>query len=212
MKDKIYSEGVIARLSQYLKYIVQLREIGKRTVTSLEISQHTKINSAEVRRDLIYFGLKGKRGVGFNIEDLISSFNKILGYNDRVRIALIGAGNLGKAILNYKMLDKFGFKIEIVFDNDSNVIGRIISGIKVKDISEIKSAVKEKGINIAILAVSEGSAQKVTDLLVDAGIRVIINYTPVPIKAPSGVNIQTTDPIEKLLHTLYYLSKTVYTR
>jgi redox-sensing transcriptional repressor len=212
MKDKIYSEGVIARLSQYLKYIVQLREIGKRTVTSLEISQHTKINSAEVRRDLIYFGLKGKRGVGFNIEDLISSFNKILGYNDRVRIVLIGAGNLGKAILNYKMLNKFGFKIEIVFDNDSNVIGRTISGIKVKDISEIKSIVKEKGINIAILAVSEGSAQKVTDLLVDAGIRVIINYTPVPIKAPSGVNIQTTDPIEKLLHTLYYLSKTVYTR
>jgi redox-sensing transcriptional repressor len=212
MKDKIYSEGVIARLSQYLKYIVQLREMGKRTVTSLEISQHTKINSAEVRRDLIYFGLKGKRGVGFNIEDLISSFNKILGYNDRVRIVLIGAGNLGKAILNYKMLDKFGFKIEIVFDNDSNVIGRTISGIKVKDIAEIKSTVKEKGINIAILAVSEGSAQKVTDLLVDAGIRVIINYTPVPIKAPSGVNIQTTDPIEKLLHTLYYLSKTVYTR
>jgi redox-sensing transcriptional repressor len=212
MKDKIYSEGVIARLSQYLKYIVQLREIGKRTVTSLEISQHTKINSAEVRRDLIYFGLKGKRGVGFNIEDLISSFNKILGYNDRVRIVLIGAGNLGKAILNYKMLNKFGFKIEIVFDNDSNVIGRTMSGIKVKDISEIKSIVKEKGINIAILAVSEGSAQKVTDLLVDAGIRVIINYTPVPIKAPSGVNIQTTDPIEKLLHTLYYLSKTVYTR
>jgi redox-sensing transcriptional repressor len=212
MKDKIYSEGIIARLSQYLKYIVQLREIGKRTVTSLEISQHTKINSAEVRRDLIYFGLKGKRGVGFNIEDLISSFNKILGYNDRVRIVLIGAGNLGKAILNYKMLNKFGFKIEIVFDNDSNVIGRTISGIKVRDISEIKSIVKEKGINIAILAVSEGSAQKVTDLLVDAGIRVIINYTPVPIKAPSGVNIQTTDPIEKLLHTLYYLSKTVYTR
>jgi redox-sensing transcriptional repressor len=212
MKDKIYSEGIITRLSQYLKYIVQLREIGKRTVTSLEISEHTKINSAEVRRDIIYFGLKGKRGVGFNIEDLISSFNKILGYNDRVRIALIGAGNLGKAILNYKMLNKFGFKIEIVFDNDSNVIGRTISGIKVKDISEIKSTVKEKRINIAILAVPEGSAQKVTDLLVDAGIRVIINYTPVPIKAPPDVNIQTTDPIEKLLHTLYYLSKTVYTR
>lgn len=212
MKDKIYSEGVISRLSQYLKYIVQLREISKRTVTSLEISQHTRINSAEVRRDLIYFGLKGKRGVGFNIEDLINSFNKILGYNDRVRIALIGAGNLGKAILNYKMLDKFGFKIEIVFDNDSNVVGKTISGIKVKDISDIKSTVKEKGINIAILAVSESSAQRVTDILVDAGIRVIINYTPVPIKAPSGVNIQTTDPIEKLLHTLYYLSKTVYTR
>src|SRR3972149_524132 len=105
MKEKIYSEGIITRLSQYLKHIVQLREMGKRTVTSLEISNHTRINSAEVRRDLIYFGLKGKRGVGFNIEELISSFNKILGYNERVNIVLVGVGNLGKAILNYKILD-----------------------------------------------------------------------------------------------------------
>jgi redox-sensing transcriptional repressor len=210
MKEKIYSEGIITRLSQYLKHIVQLREMGKRTVTSLEISNHTGINSAEVRRDLIYFGLKGKRGVGFNIEELISSFNKILGYNERVRIALIGAGNLGKAILNYKMLDKFGFKIENVFDNNPEVIGRIISGNKIKDIAKIKNVIKEKGINIAILAVPEDSAQRVTDLLVESGIRVIINYTSVPIKVPKDVNVQTTDPIEKLLHTLYYLSNTVY--
>lgn len=210
MGDKIYSEGVISRLSQYLKYIVQLRETGKRTVTSMEISNHTKINSAEVRRDLIYFGLKGKRGVGFNIEDLINSFNRILGYKEGVHIALIGAGNLGKAILNYKMLDKFGFKIEMVFDNNPEIIGKSISGHKIKDISEIKNLISENEINIVILAVPEDSAQKVTNLLVDAGIRVIINYTSVPIKAPRRVNIQTTDPIEKLLHTLYYLSNTVY--
>jgi redox-sensing transcriptional repressor len=133
-----------------------------------------------------------------------------LGYNERVRIALIGAGNLGKAILNYKMLDKFGFKIENVFDNNPEVIGRIISGNKIKDIAKIKNVIKEKGINIAILAVPEDSAQRVTDLLVESGIRVIINYTSVPIKVPKDVNVQTTDPIEKLLHTLYYLSNTVY--
>jgi redox-sensing transcriptional repressor len=212
MGDKIYSEGIITRLSQYLKCIVQLRESGKRTVTSMEISNHTRINSAEVRRDLIYFELKGKRGVGFNIEDLISSFNRILGYKEGVHIALVGAGNLGKAILNYKMLDKFGFKIEMVFDNNPEIIGKSISGHKIKDISEIKNLFSENEINIAILAVSEDSAQKVTNLLVDAGIRVIINYTSIPIKAPRNVNIQTTDPIEKLLHTLYYLSNTVYAR
>ncbi len=210
-REKIYSEGIISRLSQYLKYVMHLRDTGKRTVTSLEISRHTKINSAEVRRDLIYFGLKGKRGVGFNIDELISAFNRILGYNDRVNITLIGAGNLGKAILNYKMLDRFGFKIEHVFDNNPELIGKVVSSRKVKDISKLAQIIKEKSINIAILAVPEDSAQDVTDLLVDSGIRVIINYTSIPIKVPGTVSVETNDPIEKLLHTLYYLSKTVYT-
>jgi len=212
MSQKIYSEGVISRLSQYMKYIVQLKELGKRTVTSKDISQNTKINSAEVRRDLIYFGIRGKRGVGFNIDELIKEFNRILGYGKVVRLALIGAGNLGKAIINYKMLSRFGFKIEDVFDNDSRVIGNVISGHRVLDIYQMKKIVQEKGIEIAILAVPPHSAQKVTDMLVGCGIKVIINYTSVPVKAPSHVNVQTTDPIEKLLHTLYYLSHTGYTK
>ena len=212
MEKKIYSEGVISRLSQYLKYIVQLKGVGKRTVTSLEISSRTKINSAEIRRDLIFFGLKGKRGVGFNIEELISSFNKILGYNDRVHVALVGVGNLGKAILNYKILDKFGFKIEDTFDKDPDIIGKTISGRKVKDILEMKNVIQEKRINVAIIAVPEDSAQQVTDILVEAGIKVVINYTSVPVKVPKYVDVQTTDPIEKLLHTLYYLSNTVYAK
>ncbi len=212
MNEKIYSKGIISRLSQYLKYIVQLKELGKRTVTSKEISENTKVNSAEVRRDLIYFGIKGKRGVGFSIDELINSFNNILGYDKVVRLVLIGAGNLGKAILNYRMLNRFGFKIENVFDNDSRVIGREISDHKVLDIYQIKKVIKEKGIEIAILAVPPHSAQRVTNMLTDAGIKVIINYTSVPIKVPPEVNIQTTDPIEKLLHTLYYLSHTGYAK
>jgi len=210
MAEKIYSEGVILRLSQYLKYIVQLKELGKRTATSRDISSNTGVNSAEVRRDLIYFGIKGKRGVGFNIDDLINSFNKILGYDRSVRIALIGAGNLGKAILKYKMLDRFGFKIENVFDNNPEKIGKLISGYEVLDIGQVRDIFKKKNIEISILAVPPGSAQKVTDILVEAGVKVIINYTSVPIKTPPNVRIETTDPIEKLLHTLYYLSHTGY--
>ena len=206
METKIHSEGIISRLSQYLKYIVNLKDTGKRTVTSREISAHTKVNSAEVRRDLIYFELKCKRGVGFNIDDLIGSFNKILGYSGRSNIALVGAGNLGKALLNYRMLNKFGFKIENVFDNDPEVIGKSIFGRKVKDISEIKDIAYDNLIDIAILAVPEDSAQRVTDLLVISGIKVIVNYTSAPIKVPRQVSVQTNDPIEKLLHTLYYLS------
>jgi redox-sensing transcriptional repressor len=210
MVERIYSEGVISRLSQYLKYIVQLKEIGKRTITSKDISTNTGINSAEVRRDLMCFKIKGKRGVGFNINELINSFNKILGYDRLVRIALVGAGNLGKAILKYKMLKRFGFKIENVFDNNPKVIGKVISGREILNINWIKDEIKKKNIEISILAVPPDSAQKVTDILVSAGIKVIINYTSVPIKTPSVVRIETTDPIEKLLHTLYYLSHTGY--
>ena len=208
METKIHSKGIILRLSRYLKFIVNLKETGKRTVTSLEISNHTKINSAEVRRDLIYFELKGKRGVGFNIDDLINSFNKILGHSGKSNIALVGAGNLGKALLNYRMLSKFGFKIENVFDNDPEIIGKSIFGRKVKDISEIKDIAYENLIDIAILAVPEESAQRVTDLLVISGIKIIVNYTSVLVKVPKHVSVQTNDPIEKLLHTLYYLSNT----
>ena len=210
MKGKIYSEGIISRLSQYLKFIVQLKETGKRTVTSREISERTGINSAEVRRDFIYFKIKGKRGVGFSIDELMISFNNILGYNRAVHIALVGVGNLGRAILNYEMLDRFGFKIENVFDNDPAKIGKTISERAVRDIGEIKDIIKEKNMEIAIIAVPPAQAQKVTDILVKAGIKVIINYTSVPIKVPKKVKIQTTDPIEKLLHTLYYLSHTGY--
>ncbi len=208
--EKIYSEGVISRLSQYLKCIVQLKETGKRTVTSREISDSTGINSAEVRRDLIYFEIKGKRGVGFNIDELIKSFNKILGYDRAVHIALIGAGNLGKAILNYKMLDRFGFTIESVFDNNAAIIGKTVSGRMIRDIKEIESVIKDKNIDIAIIAVPPEEAQKVANTLVNAGIKVIMNYTSIPIKVPRKVKIETTDPIEKLLHTLYYLSHTGY--
>jgi redox-sensing transcriptional repressor len=208
MADLIYSEGIIQRLSQYLRHVITLKDLGKRTVTSQNISDITKINSAEIRRDLIYFGLKGKRGVGFNIDDLIKTFNKILGHDENVRIVLVGAGNLGRAILNYKMLNKFGFIIENVFDNNKDIIGKKISGKEILDISLMKTAIKEKFLKVAILAVNTDSAQSVTNLLVDSGIKVIINYTSVPVRVPSNINIQAADPIEILLHTLYYLSHT----
>jgi redox-sensing transcriptional repressor len=208
MADLVYSEGIIQRLSQYLRHVITLKDIGKRTVTSQNISDITKINSAEVRRDLIYFGIKGKRGVGFNIDDLIKAFNKILGHEENVRIVLVGAGNLGRAILNYKMLNKFGFIIENVFDNDENIVGKKILGKEILDITFMKTTIKDKSLKVAILAVNTDSAQSVANLLVDSGIKVIINYTSVPVKVPSNINVQAADPIQILLHTLYYLSHT----
>jgi len=208
MEKPVYSEGIIQRLSQYLRYIISLKDLGKRTVTSKKISENTKINSAEIRRDLMRLNIKGKRGVGFSIDELIENFNKILGHEKNVKIVLIGAGNLGRAILNYKMLNKFGFNIEYVFDNDKKKIGEEVSGKEILDISSLSNVVKENNIKVAILAITQDAAQEVTDMLVNSGIKVIINYTSVPVTVPPYVNIQTADPIEILLHTLYYLSST----
>jgi redox-sensing transcriptional repressor len=208
MEKPVYSEGIIQRLSQYLRYIISLKDLGKRTVTSKKISENTKINSAEIRRDLMRLNIKGKRGVGFSIDELIENFNKILGHEKNVKIVLIGAGNLGRAILNYKMLNKFGFNIEYVFDNDKKKIGEEVSGKEILDISSLSNVVKENNIKVAILAITQNAAQEVTDMLVNSGIKVIINYTSVPVTVPPYVNIQTADPIEILLHTLYYLSST----
>ncbi|MDD5659379.1 MAG: hypothetical protein PHR39_05160, partial [Actinomycetota bacterium] len=118
------------------------------------------------------------------------------------------AGNLGRAILNYKILNKFGFYIEYVFDNNKSIIGKKISGKEIIDVSNLKNIIKNKMLKVAILAVNPDAAQSVTNLLAESGIKVVINYTSVPVKAPKNVSIQTTDPIEILLHTLYYLSRT----
>lgn len=208
MKEKIYPSGVIHRLSAYLRYLVQLDEVGRTTVSSREISDAVGVNSAEIRRDLSLFKVVGKRGVGYNIKSVITQFNEIIGAQQETRIALIGAGHLGTAIVNYDPLPKHGFVISAIFDNDPKRIGQKVGDLVVKDIRELKNVVKRHRITTAILAVSPEAAQEVTDLLVDAGVKVILNYTPVRIEVPLGVIVQTTDPVEKLLHTLYYLNRT----
>ena len=111
---------------------------------------------------------------------------------------MVGAGNLGRAILNYKMLNKFGFIIENVFDNDENIVGKKISGKEILDITFMKTTIKDKSLKVAILAVNTDSAQSVANLLVDSGIKVIINYTSVPVKVPSNINVQAADPYSNI--------------
>lgn len=200
-------EGVIERLPAYLNILIQLRADGARTVSSARLGELTSVNPAQIRRDLTYFGSFGKRGVGYDIATLVERIQRILGSDHVHRLALVGAGNLGSAIAGYNGLKQHGFVVTAIFDADPAKIGTHIGEIVVQDVAEIERTLKAQQIRIGVVAVPPEAAQSVTDDLARAGVRVILNYTPVIVRVPEGVTLHNTDPVQELLHTLYYLSR-----
>jgi redox-sensing transcriptional repressor len=200
-------EGVIERLPQYLNVLIQLRQEGQETVSSARLGELTDVNPAQIRRDLTHFGSFGKRGIGYDVGTLIERIQRILGSDHTHRLALVGAGNLGSAIAGYQGLRKHGFIVSAVFDSDPAKVGGRIGDLKVRDASELARVIAEQGIRIGVVAVPQSAAQLVTDQLAAAGVSVILNYTPVIVKVPEGVTLHNTDPVQELLHTLYYLSR-----
>lgn len=200
-------EGVIERLPAYLNILIQLRADGASTVSSARLGELTAVNPAQIRRDLTYFGSFGKRGVGYDIPMLVERIQRILGSDHVHRLALVGAGNLGSAIAGYNGLKQHGFVVTAIFDTDPAKIGTRIGDIVVQDAAEIEATLKKQQIRIGVVAVPPEAAQGVTDELARAGVRVILNYTPVIVRVPEGVTLHNTDPVQELLHTLYYLSR-----
>lgn len=200
-------EGVIERLPAYLNILIQLRADGVNTVSSARLGDLTSVNPAQIRRDLTHFGSFGKRGVGYDIEMLIECIQHILGSDHAHRLALVGAGNLGSAIAGYTGLRQHGFMVTAIFDIDASKVGRRIGEIVVQPLSELEITLGAQDIRIGVVAVPPEAAQSVTDRLAGAGVRVILNYTPVIVRVPEGVTLHNTDPVQELLHTLYYLSR-----
>ncbi len=205
-RDRI-PEGVIERLPVYLNVLIQLRQDGQGTVSSARLGALTDVNPAQIRRDLTHFGSFGKRGVGYDVVTLIDRIQRILGSDHTHRIVLVGAGNLGSAIASYDGLRKHGFIVSAVFDNDPDKVGSRIGDMVVTDIGDLESIVGDQSIRIGVVAVPPPAAQAVTDRLAAAGVKVILNYTPVVVRVPEGVTLHNTDPVQELLHTLYYLSR-----
>jgi len=206
MRDRI-PEGVIERLPAYLNVLIQMRADGQHTVSSARLGELTSVNPAQIRRDLTYFGSFGKRGVGYDIQTLVERIQHILGSDHTHRLALVGAGNLGSAIAGYNGLRQHGFLVTAVFDNDPRKIGSRIGDIVVQSLDDMERTLRKQDIRIAVIAVPPEAAQDVADRLAAAGVRVILNYTPVIVRVPEGVTLHNTDPVQELLHTLYYLSR-----
>jgi len=199
-------EGVIERLSTYLNCLIKFQQSNIETVSSERLGLSSGVNPAEVRRDFTYFGTFGKKGVGYDVNTLIQHIQRILGSDEPHKIALIGAGNLGSAIASYEGLLQHGFHVAAIFDNDPGKIGKNIRHLEVFDVKDLPKIVKNANIEIGIIAVPSSAAQEAANILVSSGVSVILNYTPVFVSVPAGVQIHNTDPVQQLLHTLYYLS------
>jgi len=201
-------QGVIERLPMYLNALLHVRGEGEQTVSSARISALADVNAAQIRRDLAYFGSFGKRGVGYDIPDLIDRLQRILGSDHAHRVAIVGAGNLGSAIASYDGLRDRGFIVSGVFDASPRRIGQRIGDLIVRDVSELERVVSEQSIRFGVIAVPAEAAQEVADRMCAAGIRVILNYSSAFVTVAKDVTLHNTDPVRELLHTLYYLSGT----
>ncbi len=201
-------EGVVERLPTYLSVLIQLRQDGCYTVSSARLGELTDVNPAQIRRDLTHFGSFGKRGVGYEIVLLIDKIQSILGSDHTHRLVLVGAGNLGAAVAAYNGLRARGFVVGAIYDKDPAKIGTRIGDLVVQDVADLPRQVRDQSIRIGVITVPPEAAQEVTDLMAAAGIRVILNYTPMMVQVPEEVTLHNTDPVRELLHTLYYLSRT----
>jgi redox-sensing transcriptional repressor len=196
--------GVAARLSRYLQVLTQAKKMGKERISSQEISDYTNINATQIRRDLSGFGKFGKRGVGYNIDSLLGEIRKILRTQGQHNIALIGAGRLGQAIASSPIFAEHGINIAAVFDSDPEKTGRAVGNVEVSAYDRLRELVREKNIIVGVLAVPAVSAQEVADDLVEAGVKILFNYSEALLDVPADVAVHTSNPAVELLHALYF--------
>jgi redox-sensing transcriptional repressor len=198
------SLGVAARLSRYLQVLIQARKMGKETISSQELAAYTHINSTQIRRDLSGFGKFGKRGVGYRIDFLVDEIRKILRTSGQHNIVLFGAGNLGQAIASSDIFADHGFRVVAIFDVAPELVGREFGGVPVRDLDELPAVVEEQDVVVGVLAVPSEAAQDVADRLVEAGVKIIFNYTERLLSVPPEVTVHTSSPAVDLLYALYF--------
>src|ERR1700686_2147524 len=198
------SLGVAARLSRYLQVLTQAKKMGKETISSQELSDYTHVNSTQIRRDLSGFGKFGKRGVGYNVEALGSQIRKILRTAGPHNIALLGAGHLGKAIASSDIFADHGFRVVAIFDSDHEKVGTQVGNQAVRHISELRQVVEDEDIVVGVMAVPTQAAQGLADELVEAGGKIIFNYSQSLIDGPPGVTVHPSSPAVDLLYALYF--------
>jgi redox-sensing transcriptional repressor len=201
-------EMTVRRLSVYTRCLQQLEEDGVKTVSSQELAERFNLNSAQVRKDLAYFGEFGVRGIGYYVSGLKAELQKILGLDREWPVALVGLGNLGSALLAYRGFGRQGFRIVAVFDDDVSKVTRgEVAGVPVFPTGDLAREIKARGIQMAIVAVPAEAAQTVTDQLVAAGIRTILNFAPTRLRVPRDVRLKDVDLTIELETLSFYLAK-----
>lgn len=196
---------VIERLPIYARALATLEGEGRELVSSQELGTRLGITPAQIRKDLSYFGRFGKQGRGYNVRKLSVELRQILGLDRQWRLALVGVGKLGRAILGYNGLAPQGFRIVEAFDVDPAVVGQHIINLTIRSTTELETVLEEKPVDIGVVAVPAGAAQGVIDRLVRCGVRAILNYAPVAAQVPPGVQLRQIDPVLAMQSMTFYL-------
>lgn len=205
MTMKNVPDIVVGRLPLYLRALFFLAEEGRQVTSSQELGQKLGISPAQIRKDLSHFGEFGKQGTGYDIKYLSEQLRRILKVTEEREVVLVGAGDLGRALIHYDGFAGKGFRIALVFDSNPQKIGQKIGPFEVLDSESIETIVADRGVEIAIVAVPASAAQGVVDALVRAGVRAILNYAPITVKVPEDVQVQYIDPVIHLQRMTYYL-------
>lgn len=184
------SDATVRRLSKYYRSLKYAYDRGMRTISSQELADMNTLTAAQVRKDLSFFGAFGRRGLGYYVADLQRNIARILGINKTWNVALVGAGNIGRALIDYDQFRQQGFLMKVVLDNDPDKIGKVYHGIEVRDFSNVEEEVKKGKIKIAIVAVPAQFAQGVVDRLVECKVRAFLNFAPITVQVPDGVFVR----------------------
>jgi redox-sensing transcriptional repressor len=182
-----------------------MNQEGRRVTSSQELGERLGISAAQIRKDLSQFGEFGKQGTGYNIDYLTDQLKQILHVNKVWDVAVVGIGDVGHALARYQGFSNRGFKIALLFDNDPMKIGSSVGGFEIHDLSDLVVKIQKAGVLIAMLAVPVDQAQNVANLLIEAGVKSILNYAPINISVPQGVRVQYIDPVLHLQRMTYYL-------
>ena len=188
------SDLTIARLSVYLRCVERLDELGVETVSSQELARRFHLNSAQIRKDLAYFGEFGVRGVGYNVKELRQHVVAILGLDKERRLLIVGAGNLGTALCHYSGFSSGSFLVVGVLDSDPSRIGDPTpAGLLVEDSSRLNTIVEQRDVEIGVITTPASAAQKIADEMAEAGLRTILNFAPIRVRAPENVLVNSVD-------------------
>ncbi len=196
---------VIGRLPIYLRALVQMAQEGRQVTSSQELGERLGISAAQIRKDLSQFGEFGKQGTGYRIEFLSKQLGEILKVDRVWDVAIVGAGDIGRALASYSGFSQRGFRIAMIFDSKAELVDKEAAGFVIKDSRRLKEEIAAAGIKIAMIAVPATQAQEVVNQLVEAGVRAILSYAPVHLSVPAGVRVQNIDPSIHLQRMTYYL-------
>lgn len=205
LKEIEVPRATAKRLAIYHRYLRFLHDAGKRRISSTELSEAVKVDSATIRRDFSYFGALGKRGYGYDVEYLLQFFSQTLNQDRLTNVALIGVGKLGQALLNYNFHQSNNVRISAAFDVNKDIVGTIQTGVPVYSMDEMVEQLKVQQIQVAILTVPQDVAQETADRLVEANVRGILNFTPIRLDVPEAVRVQNVDLTNELQTLIYFL-------